>query len=316
MSVPFFAKANGSWIRSTPALHDGRLYIGGMRDVVVCLDAEDGSILWKRDFPKETGSPLPSFGNVCSPLVEDSGIYTQAGGAVLKLDRLTGKTLWKSLEDGGGMGGSAFSSPILTTILGQPVLLVQTRENLAGLDPSSGKPLWTQPIKAFRGMNILTPVVLDDGSILTATYGGRTERWRPEKQGNSITLKQLWSSKFQGYMSNPAIVGDHAYLHMRNQRVVCIDLKDGSEKWTTPKGFGKYWSHLIQGDRILVLDESGSLLLVHANPEKFELLSKKELGTREVWAHIAMQEKTLAIRDLKGISLWEWQQAPLTAKVP
>ena len=51
----------------------------------------------------------------------------------MKLDRLTGKTLWKSLEDGGGMGGSAFSSPILATILESPVLLVQTRENLAGL---------------------------------------------------------------------------------------------------------------------------------------------------------------------------------------
>ena len=44
MSVPFFAAANGSWIRATPALHDGRLYVAGMKDVLVCLEAATGAI--------------------------------------------------------------------------------------------------------------------------------------------------------------------------------------------------------------------------------------------------------------------------------
>ena len=35
MRVPFFARANGDWIRSTPAYDDGRLYVAGMRDVLV-----------------------------------------------------------------------------------------------------------------------------------------------------------------------------------------------------------------------------------------------------------------------------------------
>ncbi|MDG1049634.1 MAG: PQQ-binding-like beta-propeller repeat protein, partial [Planctomycetota bacterium] len=37
MKVPFFAAKNGSWIRSTPVFDGEALYIGGMRDVVVCL---------------------------------------------------------------------------------------------------------------------------------------------------------------------------------------------------------------------------------------------------------------------------------------
>ena len=32
MSVPFFAKSNGDWIRATPAYSDGRLFVAGMRD--------------------------------------------------------------------------------------------------------------------------------------------------------------------------------------------------------------------------------------------------------------------------------------------
>ena len=68
MSVPFFAKSNGDWIRSTPAYDDGRLYVAGMRDVLVCLDANDGKQIWKVDFPEKFGTPVPSFGFVCSPL--------------------------------------------------------------------------------------------------------------------------------------------------------------------------------------------------------------------------------------------------------
>ena len=45
MSVPFFARSNGSWIRSTPAWERGKLLVGGMRDQLVCLDTNDGAEL-------------------------------------------------------------------------------------------------------------------------------------------------------------------------------------------------------------------------------------------------------------------------------
>ena len=50
VKVPFFAKANGDWIRATPAYADGRLFVAGMRDVLVCFEAETGQELWRVDF--------------------------------------------------------------------------------------------------------------------------------------------------------------------------------------------------------------------------------------------------------------------------
>ena len=47
ISVPFFAKSNGDWIRSTPAYDGERLFVGGIRDVLVCLSAADGRELWR-----------------------------------------------------------------------------------------------------------------------------------------------------------------------------------------------------------------------------------------------------------------------------
>ena len=46
IEVPFFANKNGSWIRSTPALDGNRLYVAGIQDLLVCLDATTGKELW------------------------------------------------------------------------------------------------------------------------------------------------------------------------------------------------------------------------------------------------------------------------------
>ncbi|MBT4225452.1 MAG: PQQ-binding-like beta-propeller repeat protein, partial [Opitutae bacterium] len=69
LKVPFFARKNGSWVRSTPAYDGTHLYVGGIRDVLVCMDAKTGEITWELDFVKKFGSKLPSFGFVCSPLI-------------------------------------------------------------------------------------------------------------------------------------------------------------------------------------------------------------------------------------------------------
>ena len=81
-SVPFFAVRNGSWIRATPAFDGRHLYVAGMRDVLVCLDAATGAIAWKVDFPQRFETPVPAFGFVCSPLVTDEHVYVQAGGGL------------------------------------------------------------------------------------------------------------------------------------------------------------------------------------------------------------------------------------------
>ena len=57
-SVPFFARRNGAWIRSTPAFDGSSLYVGGMREVLVSLDAETGRENWRVDFPQQWGTAV------------------------------------------------------------------------------------------------------------------------------------------------------------------------------------------------------------------------------------------------------------------
>lgn len=304
MSVPFFAAANGSWIRSTPTLDGGELFVAGIRDVLACLDADSGEIKWRVDFPQQAGSRLPAFGCVCSPLVDDGYVYLQAAGGFVKLDRKDGSVVWKSLDDGGGMYGSAFSSPVIATVAGQRQAVVQTRKQLCGVDLKNGDVLWTHDVEAFRGMNILTPTVIGD-SIFTSTYGGGSVLFNVSgSQADGYTVSRLWRSKLQGYMSSPVVVDGFLYLHLRNQRFACINTETGQEAWiTTP--FGRYWSLIAADEKILALDERGELLLIRANPKEFELIDRRQIASRPTWAHLAVAGDQVFIRELDAMSVFD-----------
>ena len=225
-------RSNGSWIRATPAWDNGRLFVAGIKDVLVCLDGEDGKTIWKRDFPAETGTAVPSFGFVSSPLVDGDYVYVQAGGAFQKLNKETGETVWKSLDDGGGMFGSAFSSPYIATLAGKRQAIVLMRTTLNGVDLESGQQLWSREIPAFRGMNIVTPTVFESG-IFLSTYGGTSQFFEVTGSGDSFTVTKKWKAPIQGYMTTPVVVDGHAYLRLKNQRFACFNLSTGEVKWRT-----------------------------------------------------------------------------------
>lgn len=306
MSVPFFAKSNGDWIRSTPATDGKLVYVAGMRDVLVCLELATGKEVWRKDFVSEFKSEPPTFGFVCSPLIVGDALFVQAGGGTLKLDKSTGKVLWRGMVDGGGMNGSAFSSPMVAQLGGREQLVVQSREKLAGLDLSSGDVLWESPIPSFRGMNILTPVLYRDG-VFTSTYGGRSLWLRITGDKGAFQASEVWSQNEQGYMSTPVVIDDHAYHHLRSQRMVCFDLRTGEENWTSEEKFGKYMSLVAQGDRLLALDERGILYLIAASPARLNILSQRKVSEEETWAHLAVVGTDLFIRDLKGLARWRWK---------
>ncbi|MFG0317436.1 MAG: PQQ-binding-like beta-propeller repeat protein [Planctomycetota bacterium JB042] len=306
MDVPFFAARNGSWVRSTPAFDDGALYVAGMRDVLVRLDAETGEEDWRVDFPARDGTPLPTFGFVSSPLVVGDHVLVQAGAALVKLDKATGETVWRSLDDGGGMMGSAFSSPILASPGGVSQFVVQTRTHLAGVAPEDGGVLWRREIPSFRGMNILTPTVIGD-AVFTATYGGRSRRLDLAPSDAGVTVRQAWEGRTQGNMTSPVVVDGHAYLLTRGNRFTCIDLTDGEVRWTSGPTGDDYWSLVRQGDRILALANTGILRLVAASPDAYDVLDEVRVSEADTWAHLAVVDGALFVRDRFGLSAFDWR---------
>ncbi len=307
LSVPFFAKSNGDWIRATPAFDGESLFVAGMRDVLICLDAMTGKERWRCDFVKRLEAPVPDFGFVCSPLVDSDAVYVQAGASFVKLNKRSGEVIWRTLKDQGGMWGSVFSSPVFATLAGKRQLVVQTREKLAGVDPADGKVLWEQPVEAFRGMNILTPLVHGE-TLFTSTYGGKTLGFRVTQSDGKYSVARAWTHKAQGYMSTPVVIDGVAYTHLKSQRLMAIEVATGRELWTSESSFGKYWSLVAQRDRILALDERGELLLLRANKEKLDLLDRRKLAKADTWAHLAVSDEGLVVRELNALTAFQWQR--------
>ena len=205
------------------------------------------------------------------------------------------------------MNGSAFSSPVLAKIAGQQQLIVQTRQKLAGVDPELGKVLWTQVVPAFRGMNIVTPVVVGD-AIFTSSYQNKSWLYHVTKNNADYTVAEAWSNNAKGYMSTPVVINGYVYLHLGNQRFTCINLGTGERAWTSPP-FGKYASLVAQGDQILAIDQRGELLLIKANPKQFELVDNVKIADSETWAHLAISGDELFIRELDAIAAYRWKSA-------
>ncbi|MEM0924722.1 MAG: PQQ-binding-like beta-propeller repeat protein [Planctomycetota bacterium] len=302
MTVPFFASANGSWIRATPVVSKDALVIEGILDVLVCLDPATGKEKWRVDFNEVLGAPRPSFGGVCSPIIDGDVVYIQTGGPTVKLSLKDGSVIWKTLEDGGGMmSGGAFSSPFFATIGGDRQLLIQTRTELCGVDPESGDVLWKEPVEAFRGMNILTPTVIGD-KIFTSAYGGRSHLFEISRPAGSFEVKEVWNKKSQGYMSSPIVIEDTIYMHGRNQRIIAIDVNSGEMLWSS-RPMGKYQSMIRQGKRMLILDERGDLMLVRHNREELDIIDQVKVAD-DSWAHLAVTDDLVIVRDLNALKVF------------
>lgn len=305
ISVPFYAKKSGDWIKSTPAYDGKTLYAGGMEEVLVALDAKTGKERWKIDFPKKFGTPKPEFGFDSSPLWDGEFLYVQAADSTFKLRKETGAVVWRTLEHSSDvMQGGAFSTPAIGDVAGRRQLLVQDRVKLNGVDLETGAVLWSQEVPNFRGMNILTPIVYKDG-VFTSSYQNNTYLYRVGRDNDRFTVQEAWKNKAKGYMSAAILIGDHAYLHLGNQRLTCIDLRTGESTWTTTP-FGQYWSMVQRGDKVLALDERGELILFRPNPEKFEMLDSKEVVKSAAWGHLAVVGEEIFVRDLAGVSAFRW----------
>ena len=304
-SVPFFAASSGDWIRATPAFDGDSLFVAGMNELLVSLDAETGRDRWRVDFPARYGTKVPDFGYVSSPLVDGGHLYVQAANSLIKLDKESGEPVWRSLAfDASIMNSGAFSSPVLAEIHGRRQLVVQTRETLYGVDPASGEKLWSQPVPHFRGMNILTPTVHADG-IFTSAYKQRSFFYRIEQRDGRFEPVEAWTEKSQAYMSSPVVVDGHAFLHAGSGRLVCIDLATGENRWTSPP-LGKYWSMAVQGDKILALASDGELHLIRADPGSFRLLDSRQVSDQPTWGHLAVSGNELFVRELEGITAFRW----------
>jgi outer membrane protein assembly factor BamB len=121
------------------------------------------------------------------------------------------------------------------------------------------------------------------------------------------SVKEAWKNPdLTSYFSTPIAVGDdYVYIVTGTKppsfavqaTLHCIETKTGKALWQKPK-VGKYHASLLRtaDDKLLMLEDGGTLALLDPNPRKYrELARAKVCG--ETWSYPALAGELLVVRD-------------------
>lgn len=296
--------------RSTPLVHEGKVYVQSCRGELQCLKTSDGSLIWQKSFAKDFGAEFigekgqamgaSRHGFNGSPWIEGKMLIVAAGGtngsSLVALDKDSGKVIWQN-----GSQTAGYTGPAVGTIRGKKQIAYFTATSVLGADLATGKTLWEVPIKTAFGRHVTVPLFHKDHVIVSSHQAGLMAIKVTE-----IGAEPAWVSKDHAInFASPVLVNGFLYGVGPSKNLICLEPLTGKLSWSQENFFttaaGKnYAGMIVMNDNILVLNDSGQLSLIAANPKEFQ-----NKGTAQVcgqnWCNPAFSNGLLVVIDQKEI---------------
>jgi outer membrane protein assembly factor BamB len=251
-----------------------------------------GKELWTREIQKDYGNFGLNWGYASSPLLFEDSLYVQVlhgmktddPSYVMRIDKKTGKTLWKIDRPTSAIRESpdSYTTPGLLRYGKNTEIVITGGDCVTGHDPETGKELWRA-----NGLNpdnnpfyriVASPIIFNEiiyaptrvKPLLALKAGGR---------GDVTSSHLLWSTVNGPDVPTP--VTDGKYFYIVNDRGImwCLDAKTGNEVYGQQRlKTGTYSASPVLADgKIYVTDEDGLTTVVAAGP-KFEVLAENPLN--------------------------------------
>ncbi len=315
----------------TPTVDGDRLYVIGLTGEISCVQATDGKIVWHLSMMNDFGGRPPMWNFRESPLVDGDKVICTPGGddaMVVALDKLTGKTIWKTKlpaapppENAGGPGGgrgfggrgrgpqagAAYSSAIAIDFDGQRQYVQFTSKALIGVAAADGKFLWRYDKPANgMGLNVTTPLYQDGMIFASSAYGagGGAVKLTKAADGSIQAQEVYFSRRMQNHHGGLVVVDGALYgAHGGNEggNIACLDFKTGEQLWSQrEEGLVKKGSVALADGRIYYREESGTMLLVEPSKKSYVERGRFNQPDRTrlpAWARPVVANGKLYIRD-------------------
>jgi outer membrane protein assembly factor BamB len=251
-----------------------------------------GKELWSRDIQKDYGQFGLNWGYASSPLLHDDALYVQVlhgmntddPSYVMRVDKRTGKTVWRVERPTDAVRESpdSYTTPALLRHGKAFEIVVTGGDYVTGHDPATGKELWRagglNPDKNPSYRIVASPVVFG-GLVYAPTRVRPLLALRAGGRGDVSKSHLAWSTANGPDVPTP--VTDGTYFYVVNDRgvVYCLDAKTGAEVYGQQRlRPGTYSASPVLADgKIYVTSEDGLTSVFRAGP-KFELLAENELG--------------------------------------
>jgi outer membrane protein assembly factor BamB len=285
----FWDSHAGAGPRSTPTLHDSRVYTLGATGILNVLNAHDGSVVWSRNAVSDIDAEIPGWGITGSPLVVGDVIIIAVSGSLVAYDLVTGDIRWN-----GPNGGESYSSPHLLTIDSVEQVLLMSTAGVISMAPSDGKLLWEHKWPADG--RIVQPVQIADGDLLLGAGGTSLRRIAVAHSPAGWTVEEHWTSRDLNPNHYDSVFHKGHTYGFKSANLVCIDIRDGKRKWKGGR-YGGFLVLLADQDLLLVLSEKGEVVLVQASHEKFTELALLKAIEGKTWSHPVLANDVLIVRN-------------------
>jgi len=280
--------------RASPTIDGDRVFSLGATGVLNCLELATGKRVWSKDIAKDNGAAMPDWGYAGSPLIHGKLVIVSAGGpngrSLVAYDKATGKRAW-----GGGSDGAQYASPSLATLAGVEQVLVFNVNGVAGHDARTGKELWSYPWKPTHPHVCMPVPTGDDRVLISSGYGTGSHLVQIAKtETGAFSATGVWRSlRLKAKFTN--VIVDHGFVYgLDDGTLTCIDVERGRRQWKSGDyGHGQI---LLVGDVLLVMAETGDVVLVAATPEQHVELARKHVFDRKTWNPPALAGSYLLMR--------------------
>jgi outer membrane protein assembly factor BamB len=284
----------GEGPRATATIDEDRVYAVGATGWLTCLELRTGTVVWAKNVVEECGGTVPVWGYSVSPLVAGNRVILSVGGtdgrSLLALDKHTGHSLWAAGKD-----QASYSSPILAELGGLRHVVVFNYSSVAGHELESGRLLWEQPYSRAQ-VHVAAPLVLGGDRVLFSSgYGQGSTLYaiHREEEGN-WSADLVWKSRrMKAKFCNLVEHGGFIY-GLDDGILACISAETGELQWKDGRyGHGQV---ILAGGHLLVLAESGELVLIEPNPEEWIERFKVRIFSGKTWNPPALTGKHLYLR--------------------
>jgi len=300
--------------RCTPTVDDGHVYAIGTSGGLVCLNAQNGELVWQKNFAEDfNGKMMSGWKYSESVLIDGDKLICTPGAnsAILAaLNKKTGELLWQcSMPNIGNRGkdGAGYSSIVISQGGGLRQYVQITGRGCIGVSAADGKFLWGYNRVANGTANIPTPVVEGDYVFCSTAYGTGAALLKLSLTGDGNVEAQevyfLDENVFQNHHGGFVLLDGYIYGgHGHNKGdPTCLELKTGKIVWKEKQPGGGSAAVLYADGNLIFRYQQGEVCLIKATPEGYQLKGQftppKESGmSGPAWAHPVIADKKLYLR--------------------
>lgn len=268
-------------VRTTPLICDGRGYILSGLGVLYCFNAENGDIIWTKDFFKDFDGKNIPHGISENLLIDGEKLFCVPGGVdanVVALNRITGDVIWISKGNG---EVSAYSNPLLINIDGKKFFITMTFKTVLSINAENGDVAWKyDSLKTLYGIHANTPFYRDGYLFIQDGYERGCMMFKITNGGYSA--ERIWKNDLMDETQGHAvIIDDRIYGAAESKKMFCcLDWYTGKVLFTTDK--------IADGTTVIADDGllycctyGGKFSLVKPTENSFEVISTFQVGSRK-----------------------------------